>query len=171
MQQRVVELISCVSNEAVTEELLHVNDDLNNIFLRYERLEAHVQMQLQTHLSEDKVYAHQTHLSSYISVCLHPFCKANLRILFLFCLPLRYERFRSGRSTAQSVNNGVSQQFVTHRIKCPIFAPSLMSSHSLLHFSVSVAWICMFHFRLFSVCQVLFSVSYLSVIYQMYMPY
>ncbi|XP_070846024.1 TOM1-like protein 2 isoform X1 [Chaetodon trifascialis] len=55
MQQRVVELISCVSNEAVTEELLHVNDDLNNIFLRYER----------------------------------------------------YERFRSGRSSAQSVNNGV----------------------------------------------------------------
>ncbi|XP_057681915.1 TOM1-like protein 2 isoform X4 [Corythoichthys intestinalis] len=55
MQQRIVELISCVSNEAVTEELLHVNDDLNNIFLRYER----------------------------------------------------YERFRSGRSTAQSVNNGV----------------------------------------------------------------
>lgn len=55
MQQRIVELISCVSNESVTEELLHVNDDLNNIFLRYER----------------------------------------------------YERFRSGRSTAQSVNNGV----------------------------------------------------------------
>ncbi|XP_053197780.1 TOM1-like protein 2 isoform X4 [Scomber japonicus] len=55
MQQRIMELISCVSNEAVTEELLHVNDDLNNIFLRYER----------------------------------------------------YERFRSGRSTAQSVNNGV----------------------------------------------------------------
>ncbi|XP_035515368.1 TOM1-like protein 2 isoform X1 [Morone saxatilis] len=55
MQQRIVELISCVSNEAVTEELLHVNDDLNNIFLRYDR----------------------------------------------------YERFRSGRSSAQSVNNGV----------------------------------------------------------------
>ncbi|XP_020779782.1 TOM1-like protein 2 [Boleophthalmus pectinirostris] len=55
MQQRIVELISCVSNESVTEELLHVNDDLNNIFLRFER----------------------------------------------------YERFRSGRTTAQSVNNGV----------------------------------------------------------------
>lgn len=55
MQQRIVELISCVSNESVTEELLHVNDDLNNIFLRYDR----------------------------------------------------YERFRSGRSSAQNVNNGV----------------------------------------------------------------
>ncbi|XP_072229485.1 TOM1-like protein 2 isoform X2 [Leuresthes tenuis] len=55
MQQRIMELISCVSSEAVTEELLHVNDDLNNIFLRYDR----------------------------------------------------YERFRSGRSSAQTVNNGV----------------------------------------------------------------
>ncbi|XP_055040299.2 TOM1-like protein 2 isoform X1 [Misgurnus anguillicaudatus] len=39
MQHRVVELISRVSNEEVTEELLHTNDDLNNIFLRYERYE------------------------------------------------------------------------------------------------------------------------------------
>ncbi|CAL1599046.1 unnamed protein product [Knipowitschia caucasica] len=39
MQHRIMELISCVSNESVTEELLHVNDDLNNIFLRFERYE------------------------------------------------------------------------------------------------------------------------------------
>lgn len=48
-----MELISCVSNEAVTEELLHVNDDLNNIFLRYERLENKQQMQVQTHFYPD----------------------------------------------------------------------------------------------------------------------
>ncbi|XP_051571107.1 TOM1-like protein 2 isoform X3 [Myxocyprinus asiaticus] len=41
MQRRVVELISRVANEEITEELLHVNDDLNNIFLRYERYERY----------------------------------------------------------------------------------------------------------------------------------
>ncbi|XP_018617593.1 TOM1-like protein 2 isoform X1 [Scleropages formosus] len=41
MQQRIVELISHVSKEDITEELLHVNDDLNNIFLRYERYERY----------------------------------------------------------------------------------------------------------------------------------
>lgn len=37
MQQRVLELIPRVSNEQLTEELLMVNDNLNNVFLRHER--------------------------------------------------------------------------------------------------------------------------------------
>nr|XP_030711993.1 target of Myb protein 1 isoform X3 [Globicephala melas] len=39
MQQRVLELIPCVANEQLTEELLIVNDNLNNVFLRHERFE------------------------------------------------------------------------------------------------------------------------------------
>ncbi|XP_032869368.1 TOM1-like protein 2 isoform X1 [Amblyraja radiata] len=39
MQQRILDLISRVTSEQVTEELLHINDNLNNIFLRYDRFE------------------------------------------------------------------------------------------------------------------------------------
>ncbi|KAH0616950.1 hypothetical protein JD844_028453 [Phrynosoma platyrhinos] len=39
MQQRVLELIPRILNEQLTEELLIVNDNLNNIFLRHERFE------------------------------------------------------------------------------------------------------------------------------------
>ncbi|XP_030063908.1 target of Myb1 membrane trafficking protein isoform X2 [Microcaecilia unicolor] len=39
MQQRLLELIPRVSNEQLTEELLIVNDNLNNVFLRHERFE------------------------------------------------------------------------------------------------------------------------------------
>ncbi|XP_061060887.1 target of Myb1 membrane trafficking protein isoform X1 [Eubalaena glacialis] len=39
MQQRVLELIPRVASEQLTEELLTVNDDLNNVFLRHERFE------------------------------------------------------------------------------------------------------------------------------------
>lgn len=37
MQQRVLELIPRIGNEQLTEELLIVNDNLNNVFLRHER--------------------------------------------------------------------------------------------------------------------------------------
>ncbi|ELU12259.1 hypothetical protein CAPTEDRAFT_174498 [Capitella teleta] len=39
MQQRLVELVERVQNEEVTGEILHINDELNNIFLRYDRYE------------------------------------------------------------------------------------------------------------------------------------
>ncbi|NXA40853.1 TOM1 protein, partial [Eudromia elegans] len=39
MQQRVLELIPRILHEQLTEELLLINDNLNNVFLRYERFE------------------------------------------------------------------------------------------------------------------------------------
>lgn len=39
MQQRLVELVSQLSNDDITENLLRINDGLNNLFLRYNRYE------------------------------------------------------------------------------------------------------------------------------------
>ncbi|XP_054288078.1 target of Myb1 membrane trafficking protein isoform X5 [Macrosteles quadrilineatus] len=44
MQARLVELISKLANEEITEELLRINDLLNNIFLRYSRFENNREM-------------------------------------------------------------------------------------------------------------------------------
>ncbi|CAK8686442.1 unnamed protein product [Clavelina lepadiformis] len=41
MQQRIVELIGQVTNEDLTVDLLRLNDDLNNVFLRHERFERY----------------------------------------------------------------------------------------------------------------------------------
>ncbi|XP_063961546.1 TOM1-like protein 2 isoform X1 [Lytechinus pictus] len=48
MQKRVVQLLSEVTHEEVTGELLRVNDDLNNMFVRYDRYERYRQSQAQT---------------------------------------------------------------------------------------------------------------------------
>ncbi|XP_071477318.1 TOM1-like protein 2 isoform X2 [Diadema antillarum] len=48
MQQRVVELLSEVSHEEVTGELLRINDDLNNLFVRYDRYERYRTSQSQS---------------------------------------------------------------------------------------------------------------------------
>ena len=39
MQTRIVDLIGKVNNDEITAELLRLNDELNNVFLRYQRYE------------------------------------------------------------------------------------------------------------------------------------
>ncbi|XP_071129426.1 TOM1-like protein 2 isoform X1 [Mytilus edulis] len=52
MQQRLVDLLDKIANEEVTNELLRVNDDINNVFLRYERFERYRTGQSQTDLKK-----------------------------------------------------------------------------------------------------------------------
>lgn len=47
MQHRLVELIGKLANDEVTAELLRVNDELNNLFLRYNRFENNREASLQ----------------------------------------------------------------------------------------------------------------------------
>lgn len=37
MQERIVELLNQISIEEVTVDLLHLNDELNNLFMRFDR--------------------------------------------------------------------------------------------------------------------------------------
>lgn len=125
-------------------------------------------MQMQTHLLEEKCMHIQTHLYPNIIVCLRRFSLVNMVffvIPFMLCFScLRYERFRSGRSSAQSVNNGVSQQLVTQVVKRPITA-HVFSFSDVGAFSVSILWTCcMLHYQ--SGFTMSFKCCYPSITYQ-----
>ncbi|XP_014398328.1 PREDICTED: TOM1-like protein 2 isoform X7 [Myotis brandtii] len=97
MQQRVVELISHVCNEEVTEELLRVNDDLNNVFLRYESS------------SQDP----------WASQCHHPPSRGSP--------PVRFERFRSGRLVQNASNGVLSEVTEDNLIDLGPGSPAVVS--------------------------------------------
>ena len=42
MQKRITQLIGNIANESIIGELLRINDDLNNVFLRYERFQKNL---------------------------------------------------------------------------------------------------------------------------------
>ena len=60
MQQRLVDLLDKIGNEEVTNELLRINDDINNVFLRYERFERYRTGQSQTDLKKFDTSATET---------------------------------------------------------------------------------------------------------------
>ncbi|OCT83148.1 hypothetical protein XELAEV_18025685mg [Xenopus laevis] len=67
MQQRVLELIPRVTHEQLTEELLIVNDNLNNVFIRHERFERMVSGQ-QGPVAEAQVTGNQDLTPSLIDL-------------------------------------------------------------------------------------------------------
>lgn len=78
MQSRVVELIPQLVDEGFVEELLVVNDDLNNAFIRYERC---------------VVYEYQTSMQLFIYVCINN-CMQSYKIL---CF--RFERLNKAQAS------------------------------------------------------------------------
>lgn len=72
MQARVVELIPQLLDEGFIEELLMINDDLNNAFIRYERCVANNLLFLEEafcHSSEIQVYVSFSWLNLYSFYC------------------------------------------------------------------------------------------------------
>ncbi|UXI16015.1 Fringe glycosyltransferase [Sarcoptes scabiei] len=61
MQKRIVELIQKIANEEVTNELLKINDDLNNLFMRYERFEKKRESKNQPNFSMDPTSSNLPH--------------------------------------------------------------------------------------------------------------
>lgn len=54
MQERLVELISKLSNDEMTADLLRINDHLNNLFLRYSRYEKNREASKEGHTSREQ---------------------------------------------------------------------------------------------------------------------